>query len=152
MIESEFEDAEGAKAIGFSHGDFGLVVQAFHNAAGNQLLSPEVIEDQLPVLTEGARELLHGLNAGSHGLAAPPVEKLAGPGGRVVIPELLRGFLEKVSPDGPQVVAEELAEPEVLFVTEILLNRFRSVAQEPKVLPQKAKKIPAAPKNLNACV
>ena len=34
VIEGEFEDAIGAEAVGFSHSDFGLVVQALHDAAG----------------------------------------------------------------------------------------------------------------------
>src|ERR1017187_2347260 len=46
------------------------------------------------------------------------VEELAGPGGRIVLPELLKGFLEKVSPDSLQVVAEEITEPEVLRLEE----------------------------------
>ena len=32
MIEGEFEDVVGAETIGFSHGDFSLVVQALHDA------------------------------------------------------------------------------------------------------------------------
>ena len=47
MIEGEFEDAEGAESVGFSHSDFGFVVQALDNAAGKQLLGAEVIEDKL---------------------------------------------------------------------------------------------------------
>src|ERR1017187_750678 len=38
MIEGKFEYAIGAKPAGFSHGDFGLVIQALHNAARDQLL------------------------------------------------------------------------------------------------------------------
>ena len=70
MIEREFEAAEGAKTVGFSHSDFGLVVQAFHNAAGKQFLSPEVIEDQLAMLTHRTSDLLHGLDTGSRRLDA----------------------------------------------------------------------------------
>jgi hypothetical protein len=33
------------EAVGFSHGDFGFVVEALDNTAGKQFLSPEVIED-----------------------------------------------------------------------------------------------------------
>jgi hypothetical protein len=33
---------------------------------------------------------------------------------------LLKGFLEKVSPDGLQVVAEQITEPEVLLKVQIL--------------------------------
>src|ERR1039458_4211459 len=70
MIEGKFEYAIGAKPVGFSHGDFGLVIQALHNAARDQLLSPEVVEDELAVLTQRACDLLHRLDAGPHGLAA----------------------------------------------------------------------------------
>jgi hypothetical protein len=120
VIEGQFKDTISAKAVGFSHSDFGLVVQTLHDAAGKQFLSPEIVEDQLPVLAQRAGDLLHGFDAGTHRLAAPFVEELAGPGGRVVIPELLEGLLEKVSPDGSQVVAEQIAEPEVLLILEIL--------------------------------
>ncbi len=99
----------GWEAVGFFHGDFGLVVQPLYHATGNELLIPEIVEDQLPVLTEGACGLLHWLDAGPHRLATPLIEELAGPGGRVVAPELLEGFLAKVSPDGFQVVAEQIA-------------------------------------------
>jgi hypothetical protein len=57
-----------------------------------------------------ATPLLHGLDAGTHGLAAPLVEKSAGPGGRVVRPELLEGLLAKVSPDGLQVIPKQVAQ------------------------------------------
>src|ERR1035441_6440022 len=95
MIEGKFEYAIGAKPAGFSHGDFGLVIQALHNAARDQLLSPEVVEDELAVLTQRACDLLHRLDAGPHGLAAPLVEELDRKSTRVVIPGLLEGFLEK---------------------------------------------------------
>ena len=50
MIEGEFEDAVGAKAVGFSHGDFGLVVQTLDDAAGEQLLGPEIVKDEFAML------------------------------------------------------------------------------------------------------
>ena len=51
MIEREFKDPEGAEAVGVSHGDFGFVVQALHDPTGKKLLSAEIVEDQLAVLT-----------------------------------------------------------------------------------------------------
>ena len=48
MIEGEFQNSVRSEAVGFSHGDFGLVVQALYSAAGNQLLRPKVVEDELP--------------------------------------------------------------------------------------------------------
>jgi hypothetical protein len=43
VIEGQFEYPIGANAVGFSHGDFSLVVQALYDPTGNQLLSPEVV-------------------------------------------------------------------------------------------------------------
>ena len=50
VIEGEFEDAVGAKAIGFSHGEFGFVIQSFNDPAGKQFLSAEVVEDELAIV------------------------------------------------------------------------------------------------------
>ena len=46
--------------------------------------------------------------------------KFAGPGWRIVFPELLKGFLQKVGTDSLEVVAQEIAQPEVLVGAEIL--------------------------------
>ena len=43
MVEGEFEDAIGAKTVRSSHGDFGLVVQALHDATGKQLVTVQVL-------------------------------------------------------------------------------------------------------------
>jgi hypothetical protein len=51
-MESKFEAAEGAETLGFSHGDFSLVVQTLDNSAGKQLLRAEIVEDQFTVLAE----------------------------------------------------------------------------------------------------
>ena len=50
MIEGEFKPAKGAEAVGFSHSDFGFVVQALDDAAGKELLGVEIIEDQFAML------------------------------------------------------------------------------------------------------
>jgi len=42
MIEREFCGVEGAKAGSFSHGDFGFVVEALDDAAGELLACPEM--------------------------------------------------------------------------------------------------------------
>jgi hypothetical protein len=54
-------------------------------------------------------------------LAAPLVEELAGPGGRVVIPGLLEGLLEKVSANGLEVVTKQITDPKVLLFAQILI-------------------------------
>jgi hypothetical protein len=89
------------------------------------------------MLAKRAGDLLHGLDAGTHGLAAPIVEKSAGPGGRVVLPELLEGLLEKVSPDGLQVIPKQVEQAEALRLFQILFafeqepSRLRSTTTGP---------------------
>src|SRR5436309_3280155 len=85
------------------------------------------------MLAERSSDLLHGLDPGTHRLAAPLVEKFASPGGRTVLPELLKGRLQKVSPDGLQVIPEQLAKAETLLGLQILFP----FAQEPSRLLQK---------------
>src|SRR5438874_12792375 len=116
MVESEYKCAEDAEDVRFYHGNFGFIVQALNDAATKQLLNQEIVQDQFPVLTQGAGDLFHRFDARAHGLPAPLIEELAGPSGRVVVPKLLKGFLEKVGADGLEVVAEEIAEPEALVV------------------------------------
>ncbi len=78
---------------------FGLVVQALDAAAGKQLLSPEVVEDQLTVLPQGSGGLLQGLDTGPLYLSAPFIDRLSGLGGGVVIPKLLKSLREKLAWD-----------------------------------------------------
>src|SRR5580658_2519155 len=91
---------------------------------------------------QGASDFLHGLDAAAHGLKTPEVQEQAGPIGRVVGPELLEVLLEQVSADGLQVVAEQIAEAELLLGSEILLalehaparllqQRRMSIARQP---------------------
>ena len=55
-------------------------------------------------------DLLHRLDAGSHGLLAPEIQEHAGPGGRVVFPELLKFFFEEIGTDGLEIIAEQISQ------------------------------------------
>src|SRR6266853_3019654 len=120
MIEREFQDAKGTKTIGSSHGYFGFVVQSLDHTAGNLLSGLEIVEQQLAVSAQRSGDLLHRRDAGSHGLLAPKIQKHAGPGGRVVFPELLKIFFEEIGTDGLEVVAEQISQTELLLRGEIL--------------------------------
>ena len=63
--------------------------------------------DQLSMLTQCAGDPLHGLDARPHNLAAPFIQEFSGPGRGVIVPELLEGFLKKVSADRLPVVTEQ---------------------------------------------
>ena len=79
VIQGEFCDSERPVAVRFSQCDFGLVVQALDDAAG-ELLGLEVVEQQLPVSAHGAGEVFHRLDARTHRPDAPGVEVLGRPG------------------------------------------------------------------------
>jgi hypothetical protein len=49
MIQGSFCDVEGAEAVGFSHGQLGLVVEALNDAAGELLFGTEAVQDQRAV-------------------------------------------------------------------------------------------------------
>jgi hypothetical protein len=63
MIEGKFEDSVSSEAVGFSASDFGFVIQALNDAAGEALPGAEIVENQLSVLTQraGARCLATGI-------------------------------------------------------------------------------------------
>ena len=63
---------------------------------------------------------LHRLDTAAHGLIAPEIQEHAGPGGRVVFPELLKIFFEEIGTDGLEIVAEQIAQTELLLRGEIL--------------------------------
>src|SRR5271166_5799034 len=46
VIQRDFRDVEGAEAVGFSHRQFGLVVETLDHAAGELLSGAEVVQDQ----------------------------------------------------------------------------------------------------------
>jgi hypothetical protein len=77
VIERQFEDSERPEAVGFSHGDFGLVVQALDDA-GKQSLSAKY-SGSAPGAAQRPGDFLHWLDAGAHRLATPFVEELPGP-------------------------------------------------------------------------
>src|SRR6266702_963485 len=105
MIESDFGDAEGSEAVGFSHGQFGLFVEALDDSAGELFSGAEIIEDQFPVAAQGPGDLLHRFDARAHDLLAPIIEKPGGPSRRVVLPELLEIFFEQIGAHRLEIVA-----------------------------------------------
>ena len=79
VIKRKFQDPKGAETVRFSHRDFGFVVEALDDAARVDFSRPEIVQEQLAVAAQGARELLHRLDARAHHLATPLIEELARP-------------------------------------------------------------------------
>ena len=63
----------------------------------------------------GAGDFLHRLDTGSQGLIAPEIQEHAGPGGGGVFPKLLKIFFEEIGTDGLEVVAQQIAQTELLL-------------------------------------
>ena len=78
MIQSYFSRFDGAEAKGFSESQFHLQVQALHDPRVVLLLGSEPVQDQLPVLPQAARCLLHRVQPAPHRLPAPGIQELAG--------------------------------------------------------------------------
>ena len=56
MIQRQFRDPKGSEPVGFSHGDFYLVVEAFDNAAGKLLPGAKVLFPELMSARQGEVE------------------------------------------------------------------------------------------------
>ena len=106
VIQGEVSHSEGSKTVGFSHGDFGLVVETLDHATGDDLLGLELVENEGPVRAQHLGDLLHRLDARAHGLPAPVIQELSGPHWGGVVPELVEVFFEQVRADGREVVVE----------------------------------------------
>src|SRR5712692_4307052 len=96
MIQRKFSDSEGSKPVGFSHGDFGFVVETLDNPTGDHFFGLEIIENEVTVPAQHLGNLLHRLDAGAHGVPAPVIEELAGPDRGVIVPELVEVLFEEV--------------------------------------------------------
>jgi hypothetical protein len=65
VIEREFQDAKGTKAIRSSHGYFCFVVQSLNHTAGNLFSGFEIVEQQLAVRAQ-RDEILKATNIIGH--------------------------------------------------------------------------------------
>ena len=85
----------------------------------NCFLAWKIVEDEFAMSAKGFGNFLHRLNPGAHGFLTPEAEIPAGPGGGVVVPEALEVFFEQIGTNGLQVIAEEVAQAELLLRSEI---------------------------------
>ncbi len=85
MIKREFYGFEGSIAVSFSHIDFGFVVEALYDTAGERLLSAEIVEQEFTVIAYGFNELLERIDARAHCFRTPLIEKFGGPDRRGVV-------------------------------------------------------------------
>ena len=120
MVQRQFDRLVFAKAVRLSHGQFRFVVKTLDDAAGNRAFGPEPVEQEFPVRTQAAGDLLQRLQPGTHDPRAPLVEEAAGPSGRLVFPEALKVFAMQVCPHALQIVLEQFVELDGLPVGEVL--------------------------------
>jgi len=80
VMQREFGDPERPLAVRFSQCDYGFVVQALDNAAGELLLGPQVVDQQLPARAHRSGKPLSRIDARSHRPLAQGIKELGGPG------------------------------------------------------------------------
>ena len=81
------------------------------------------------MVAQGADELLHRFQPTAHGPGAPFLEIPSRPTRTVVLPEPVEGLLEHPGSDGFQIIREQFAEFDCLFVGEIARTFQKAVAR-----------------------
>jgi hypothetical protein len=82
----------------------------------------------VPMTPQASGDILHRASPAAPGAGATGIEKLHGPLGARVLPEPLKVLVEQMSPDTLQVVLQDLLEPDLLMLREVL----RSLEQAPR--------------------
>ena len=98
VVEGDLGGVIALETVRSSGYDAGLVVETFHCPGGDGPLDAEPVEDELPMASEHAGDVLDRLESGAHHSCGPLVEEPAGPVGRDVPPEELKVLLEEVGP------------------------------------------------------
>ena len=124
MIQGDFYPAKRAKPVGFSGGQFRLVVEPLHHSAGKLFFGAEPVQQQAAMALHHAGDFLHRLDLRPHDALAPSVEEPPRPIRRDVAPEELEVLLEQIAPDGLQVAPQQLGQAALLFLAQPLRVRF----------------------------
>ncbi len=120
MKEGDFDALRRPEAKRFSGGQFCFAVESLDNARRDGAPSPEPVEDQMPMTPQAPGDLFHRADPASHGAGAPGVEELHRPLGAGVLPEPLEVLAKQMSPDALEVVLQDLLEPDLLMLREVL--------------------------------
>jgi hypothetical protein len=111
MVRGDFHAAIRPKAVCLSGGQFGFVVEAFHDGGGNLPVGPKPVQEQRPMTAEHTHDLLHRLDPRTHHLDTLFVQERRRPIDRAVVPERLEALAEQYGAHGSQIVLHELAQP-----------------------------------------
>src|SRR3989449_7638100 len=120
MVEGELYDSRASEALGLSDSEWGLVVEALHDARGVGPSTSEPVDNQVLVLSQGPSDLLHRLDPRAHDPPAPLPEELPRCPRSHVRPKALEVFSMKVSPYGLEVITQQLCHFDRLFLGEVL--------------------------------
>jgi len=132
MKEGDFDALRRPEAERFSGGQFRFAIESLDDARRDRAPSPEPVEDQVPMTPQAPGDLLHRADPAAQGAGAPGIEELHGPLGARVLAEPLEVLAEQMSPDALEVVLQDLLEPDLLMLREVLW----SLEQAPTSLRQ----------------
>jgi hypothetical protein len=68
MIQGDFHGSIGPKPVGFSGGQFRLVIEPLDDAAGDRALGAEPVEEQGAMSSQHLGDPFHRLHLRTHGL------------------------------------------------------------------------------------
>ena len=106
LLTRQREHQQGEELAGHSHGQLGRLAQAFDKSVRKSFLFPRVRFARARDACGVHGHCFHRLNASEHSLPTQEVRLLGPQLWVVVLPELLKVFLEQVYADRLQVVAE----------------------------------------------
>ncbi len=132
MIQGYFHRVIRPKAERFSDGQFGLGVQALDTATRQLPFGTKPVQQELPMAAQHPSDFLHGGKLRPHRSPTPRVQKLPRPLRRRIRPEQLEVFLQQITPDRAEIVAQQLGQSDVLLGTQVL----RALQEQPSCLGQ----------------
>ena len=122
FLTREREHQQGEELAGHAHGQLGHLAQVLDKSVRKSFLSPSVRFARARDACGVHGHCFHRLNASEHSLPSQEVLLLGPQLWAVVLPELLKVFLELVDADRLQVVAEQIAKADLLFAREVFLR------------------------------
>jgi hypothetical protein len=120
MQQSEFRNAGRAESVRLSRHQFQLVVHTFHGSCRNRTFGRKPVEQKWRMVAKAIGDFLQRFQVRPHDCRNPAVQELAGPCTATVIPELLKVLAHQIALHGPQVVSQQILQPNVLFRRQIL--------------------------------
>ncbi|MDD2710991.1 MAG: hypothetical protein PHV34_23690 [Verrucomicrobiae bacterium] len=103
-------NAISAEAVGTAGDHPEFIVEALDHGIAELASNLKPIPEERFMCAQHSSHLAHGFDSGLEGLAGPQIQEILGPGFGTIMPEIGEVFLEDVSADRAQIMAQELTQ------------------------------------------